>query len=172
MGESPELFVDLVEERAELLQALPHRRRRVTGDLVDREIQGGQELSRLVMERVGDASGLGVEPLGQVPQRGIRLVDASIGHLEGREALDEEALEQSENPACLFRRARVGEGRHRATVERRHIEDAQPFEARAAAQLVRALEGVLARAGQVFPERLRVLGFQVARPIDHGPLPT
>src|SRR5947208_267352 len=46
VGEAPELLVDLVEERAELLQALLHRRRRITGDLVDREIERRQELSR------------------------------------------------------------------------------------------------------------------------------
>ena len=60
-------------------------------DIVERQVHGGEELSRLVVQLVRDAAGLLLEQLVQPSERGIGLAYGPVRHLERAEALEHEA---------------------------------------------------------------------------------
>ena len=84
--QTPELALDPVEQPPNLFEAALGGRRQIAGQARQRDVHRGEQLRRLVVQRVRDALGLFLEPLVQAAQRGVRLTVPAVHHLERREA--------------------------------------------------------------------------------------
>ena len=117
-----------------------------------------EQLPRFVVQGVGDALGLLLEPLVEAAQYGVHFAERAMRHLERREALHEEPLRRLGRLRAILER---GEPQHggpeRLMVQRRHLQDAEAVDDGLASELVRARQACLACIVQVVLESTPVL---------------
>ena len=135
MRQPPELLLDAVEEPLDPVQARRRLRRQLARQLVERQIDRGEELPRLVVQLVRDAPGLVLEEVVQPAERRVRLPHPAVGHLERRQALEEEILRGLDGPQAVTGRARAGV-EQRPVDEPGHVQHAQTRAERRPSQLI------------------------------------
>ena len=122
--EAAQFLLDPVEQRFHRLQPDGRRGREIARDVVERQVHGGEELTRLVVQLVGDAAGLLLEELIQSPERSIGLAHGPMRHLEGAEALEHEAP-RGLNRSCSLAGATLAGGHDCSLQQGRDVEHAQ-----------------------------------------------
>src|SRR5947208_15760957 len=117
-----------------------------------------KKLRRFVVQGMGDAPGLLLDPLVESAEHGVRFAERTMRHLERREALHEEPLRRLGRFRAILER---GEPQHRRperlVVQRGHLEDAEAVDDGLASELVRARERSLPCIVQVVLESTAVL---------------
>ena len=154
--EAAQFLLDPVEQRLHRLQPGGGRRREVARDVVERQVHGGEELTRLVVQLVGDAAGLLLEELVQPSERSIGLAHGPVRHLEGAEALEHEAPRGLHCSHGLAGAALAG-GHERSLQQGRDVEHAQALVQDSAPELVGLEQRGLATLGEMGLERHREL---------------
>jgi hypothetical protein len=154
--QAAQLLLDPVEQRLHRLQPGGGRRREVASDVVERQVHGGEELSRLVVQLVGDAAGLILEELVQPSERGIGLAHGPMRHLEGGEALEHEAPRGLHRSHTLRGSALTG-GYERSLQQRRDVEHAEALVQDRAPELVGFEQRGLSALGEMGLEGHREL---------------
>src|SRR3989442_4437233 len=97
MGEVTQLLEDLVEEPLHLSQAVALGTRQVAGDLIQRDVNGHEQLRRFLVERMRDPAGDLLQPVVEAVQRLLRQLSLGDVLKGGAEAGDPLCL-ASKNP--------------------------------------------------------------------------
>ncbi len=127
----------------------------------------GEQLRRLVVQRVRDPLGLLLEPFVQAAQRGVRLMVPAVHHLERREAFHEEGLCLGRSHGIRPRHCRL-EG---LVVQPHHLENAETFGYGSPSELVGARQRSLPDTREVVRERAAVRLQELAARLAHSPPP-
>ena len=111
-------------------------------EISQRQVHRRQQLAGLVVQLARDVAGLVLAALVETPQRLVGLARSAVGHLEGREAFEQEGLEAVMEGFRSPGRGHAGRER-RAPQHHRHVEHAGALRERRAAELVGGAQGLL-----------------------------
>ena len=98
MREVAQPLLDLVEQRARALEFLGAFGRKLPGDVGEREMDGGEKLRGLVVQRERDPFGLTFEHVIQSMQDDIGFPESPVRHFKRRQRLHKESFQPVEQP--------------------------------------------------------------------------